>query len=479
MNFNDTDIAFSILNKHGYSRTNSIEQADVILVMTCAIRDSAEQKVWNKLELMKGMKRKRQSSKTRPQLKIGILGCMAERLKHKLLVKENMVDLVAGPDSYRDLPRMLAIADGGQTAVNVILSLDETYADVMPVQLDSKSPSAFVSIMRGCDNMCSYCIVPFTRGRERSRPLESIVDEVRRLSDNGVKEVVLLGQNVNSYRDTSASTSSVPTRLSRGFSTLYRSKSGGHRFVDLLERVADVNPEIRIRFTSPHPKDFPDEVLHLIKERPNICNQLHLPAQSGNDRVLAAMRRGYSRESYLDLVANIRSIIPDIALSSDFICGFCGETEAEFEDTLSMLQQVKYNFAFLFPYSMRERTHAYHKMIDDVPRSIKMERQNRMVNVFRAEAEKLNRQQVGRHQIVLVEGSSKRSSLHLAGRNDHNTKVIFPCSDIPDGKVSTVHRPINRSDYIVVQINDATSQVLKGIPLYHVTLKNSHEENLY
>lgn len=355
MNVNDTEIVWSILQKHGYKRTLQRKQADVILIMTCSIREGAEKKVWNLLEYLRILKQKREST-NRPNLKIGILGCMAENLKHKLVEQDKSVDLVAGPDSYRDLPRMLAITENSQTSVNVLLSLDETYADIVPIRLNEKSTSAYISIMRGCDNMCSYCIVPFTRGRERSRPLSSILQEIRLLTDQGVKEVILLGQNVNSYRDTSIHDDALkePTHLSRGFSTIYKTKLGGQRFYDLLDKVSEVNPEIRIRFTSPHPKDFPDEVLHLMKNRPNICKQIHLPAQSGNDRVLKSMRRGYTRKSYVDLAHHIRSILPDVALSSDFICGFCDETEEEFLDTLSLIREIKYHVAYLFSYSMRQ-----------------------------------------------------------------------------------------------------------------------------
>lgn len=332
--------------------------------------------------------------------------------------------------------------------------------------------------MRGCDNMCTYCIVPFTRGRERSRPVASILNEIKMLSDEGVKEITLLGQNVNSYRDTSITNhyfNDVETNLAKGFKTVYKSKKGGLRFADLLDKVSDVNPEIRIRFTSPHPKDFPDEVLELIQNKPNICNSIHLPAQSGNSMVLERMRRGYTRESYLELVAHIRSIIPNVALSSDFICGFCGETEEEFQDTLSLISEVKYNTAFLFPYSMREKTTAHRRYKDDVPQEVKKARLVRMVELYRKIMENINRQQIGQLQLVLVEGFSRRSSLYLAGRNDSNIKVIFPQSDIPE-HCGEENSDIKPGDYVVVQINDASSQVLKGIPLYHTTLNKFYSK---
>jgi len=305
------------------------------------------------------------SSPSLGPLQLGVLGCMAERLKTRLVEETKVVDVVCGPDAYRDLPRMLAATPSGHAGVNVLLSLDETYADVMPVRLDSSGISAFVSIMRGCDNMCTYCIVPFTRGRERSRPIQSIVDEVKYLRDQGVKEVMLLGQNVNSYRDLSdaegreAAEEKEATKLSNdGFRTVYKSKLGGRRFVDLLDRVSEVDPEMRVRFTSPHPKDFPGELLDLINERPNVCNYIHLPAQSGSDQVLKDMRRGYTKEAYLRLVDDIKTRIPDVSLSSDFISGFCGETEEAHVETLDLIRKVKYAFCFAFPYSMRENRSA-------------------------------------------------------------------------------------------------------------------------
>ncbi|CAO2578186.1 Mitochondrial tRNA methylthiotransferase CDK5RAP1 [Lemmus lemmus] len=330
MNVNDTEIAWSILQKSGYLRTSNLQEADVILLVTCSIREKAEQTIWNRLRQLKALKTKRPRS--RVPLRIGILGCMAERLKGEILNKEKMVDLLAGPDAYRDLPRLLAVVESGQQAANVLLSLDETYADIMPVQTSPSATSAFVSIMRGCDNMCSYCIVPFTRGRERSRPVASILDEVRKLSDQGVKEVTLLGQNVNSFH--------------------YKTKQGGLRFSHLLDQVSRIDPEMRIRFTSPHPKDFPDEVLQLIHERHNICKQIHLPAQSGSNRVLDAMRRQWQYSEHWALV--LCCVLTGVSLSSDFITGFCGETEDDHLQTVSLLREVQYNTGFLFAYSMRQ-----------------------------------------------------------------------------------------------------------------------------
>ncbi|XP_060521372.1 mitochondrial tRNA methylthiotransferase CDK5RAP1 isoform X2 [Cylas formicarius] len=393
MNVNDTEIVWSILKDHNYERTEKLQDADVILLITCAIRESAEDRIWGRLNYIKGIKNHR--NKCRPSLKVGILGCMAERLKEKVLEKERTVDLVAGPDAYRDLPRLLALTENDQKSVNVLLSFDETYADITPVRLNENSLSAFVSIMRGCDNMCTYCIVPFTRGKERSRPVSSILKEIEYLSENGVKEVTLLGQNVNSYRDISESYSiDNVTNLASGFKTVYKNKKGGLRFADLLQKVADINPEMRVRFTSPHPKDFPDEVIQIIQSRSNICKNLHMPAQSGNSRVLERMRRGYTREAYLELVYHIRRHIPNVAFSSDFICGFCDETEEEFEDTITLMEEVQYNTAYLFSYSMREKTTAHRRFIDNIPEEVKKRRLQRMIDTSRTKALKLNMSQI-------------------------------------------------------------------------------------
>ncbi|KAK5623245.1 hypothetical protein CRENBAI_017315 [Crenichthys baileyi] len=403
----------------------------------------------------------------------GAPGCMAERLKTELLEREKLVDVLAGPDAYRDLPRLLTVADGGQQASNVLLSLEETYADIMPVQHAAQGHSAFVSIMRGCDNMCSYCIVPFTRGRERSRPISSILEEVQMLSDQGVKEVTLLGQNVNSYRDTSEEQfySSELTKLSRGFNTIYQTKQGGLRFSDLLDQVSRVDPDMRIRFTSPHPKDFPDEVLHLIAERQNICKQIHLPAQSGSNQVLKAMRRGYTREVYLDLVYNIKRIIPGVSLSSDFISGFCGETEDDHQQTLTLIREVGYNVGFLFAYSMRKKTNAFHRLQDDVAPQVKQRRLEECISVFRAEAERVNSAAIGSMQLVLVEGESKRSADDLCGRTDGNMKVIFPKEDVAIQASSSNTVPVCAGDYVLVKILSASSQSLRGRALTHSSLR--------
>ncbi|XP_006037247.1 CDK5 regulatory subunit-associated protein 1 [Alligator sinensis] len=452
MNVNDTDIAWAILQKNGYLRTKSLEEADVILLVTCSIREKAEQAIWNRLQQLKALKSKRR--RTQAPLRIGILGCMAERLKEKILHQERLVDIVAGPDAYRDLPRLLAVD-----------------ADVLPVQTSLNATSAFVSVMRGCDNMCSYCIVPFTRGRERSRPIASILQEVKMLSDQGVKEVTLLGQNVNSFRDTSEVQfcSAAAPSLSRGFSTIYKAKPGGLRFSHLLDQVSRIDPEIRIRFTSSHPKDFPDEVLQLIQERHNICKQLHLPAQSGSTRILQAMRRGYTREAYLELVHHVRDSIPGVSLSSDFIAGFCGETEEDHQQTLSLLREVGYNVGFLFAYSMRQKTQAYHRLQDDVPAEVKHQRLKELISVFREEAARVNGALVGCTQLVLVEGPSKRSASELSGRNDGNMKVIIANRELED-RAAARAQP---GDYVLVKITSASSQTLRGVLLRHTTLRES------
>lgn len=474
MNTNDTEVVFAILTSNGYVKCDDIKEADVIMIVTCAVREGAETKIWNRLNHLKAMKDKR-SSKRGP-LQITVLGCMAERLKQKLLEKEKCVDVVAGPDSYKDLPRLLALSRHyQQSAINVLLSLDETYADVMPVRLNTDSPTAFVSIMRGCDNMCTYCIVPFTRGRERSRDLESIKQEVLTLRENGIKEVTLLGQNVNSYRDTSKEVPATNVSPVPGFKTVYKPKIGGLPFSTLLEEIAKAVPDVRIRFTSPHPKDFSEDVLRVIRDYPNVCKNLHLPAQSGSNTVLERMRRGYTREAYLKLVETIRSYLPDVGLSSDFICGFCGETDEEFQDTVTLIEEVRYNVAFLFAYSMREKTTAHRRYKDDVPQDIKTLRLQRMVKAFREGAAALHKQYEGRKDLILIEGKSKRSEDFVFGRNDANIKVIVPIKNISVGVYgdnSTSSRNITVGDYVVAKIYESNSQVLKGDPLYFSSIQD-------
>ncbi|XP_013408131.1 CDK5 regulatory subunit-associated protein 1 [Lingula anatina] len=478
MNFSDTEVAWSILKEKGFERTDCLPEADVLLVVTCAIREGAEQKIRKRLAYYSGLKKRRQKLNPKVPVKIGILGCMAERLKTKLLEQED-VDIICGPDSYRDLPRMLASSQAGHSAVNVQLSMEETYADIMPVRLNENSKSAFVSIMRGCDNMCSYCIVPFTRGRERSRPIESIINEIKTLSDQGVKEVMLLGQNVNSYRDLSESQhfggigGDRPTVMSEGFETVYRPKHGGKRFSDLLDRASLVDPDMRIRFTSPHPKDFPDEVLYLIQDRPNICKQIHLPAQSGNSDVLAAMRRGYTREAYIQLLHHIQEVLPGVSLTSDFIAGFCGETEEAHEDTLSLLRLAKYDFVWAFPYSMRQKTKAFHWLQDDVPQIVKQRRMEEILDTARKEMGMKRKSEIGKLQLVLIDGDSKKSSADLVGRNDGGIKVVFPQCSLPGNsdQDAASSSPLKPGDYVIVKVTSAEGQTMRGVPVARNSLR--------
>uniref|UniRef100_A0A1I7Y1L5 CDK5RAP1-like protein n=1 Tax=Steinernema glaseri TaxID=37863 RepID=A0A1I7Y1L5_9BILA len=472
MNVSDMEIVRSMLFANGYAETESKAQADVILLMTCSIREGAEEKIWKEL------KKIRSASKRQV---VGVLGCMAERVRHTILEKAKKVDVVAGPDAYRDLPRLLAVAGTGRNAINVQLSLEETYANVNPVRTDPESKSAFVSIMRGCDNMCTYCVVPYTRGRERSRPISWILDEVRRLSDEGVKQVTLLGQNVNSYRDQSetsfhlatSSTSTVP-----GFRTVYKPKTGGLTFLTLLDKVSSIDPEMRIRFTSPHPKDFPLEVIHLIRERANICNQLHIPAQSGNDAVLEAMGRGYSRELYLNLIRDVRSVLPDVALTSDFIAGFCGETEEAHQDTLSLMREVQYSFCYVFPYSMRGKTRASRRLVDDVPEEVKQQRHEELATVFREGALAFNQKEINRERLVLIEEmGTKRSASAVSGRTDGGVKVIFENEPLPS-EVDGSERALLPGDYVRVKVTGATSQTLSALPISRTTLGKYRSQKL-
>ncbi|KCV68778.1 hypothetical protein H696_04197 [Fonticula alba] len=493
MNVNDTEIALACLLDAGYERAPegaSAQDADVVLLMTCAIRDNAETKIWNRLTELSHIKRKRRG------LRVGLLGCMAERLKHQVLESDKSVDVVCGPDSYRDLPRLLHSVDisGGQSAINVMLSLDETYADVAPVRVNPDNVSAFVSIMRGCDNMCSYCIVPFTRGRERSRDAASIIREVRQLQSQGVREVTLLGQNVNSYRDTSeaglallderaergaATTTEMTGTLARGFQTIYKARTGGLLFADLLDEVSAACPDMRFRFTSPHPKDFPDELLRLIAERPNVAKQLHLPAQSGNSAVLERMRRGYTREAYLEMADRARSLIPRVALSSDFIVGFCGETDAEHADTVSLLHHVNYEHAYLFAYSMREKTHAHRTLVDDVPEEVKQARLREVIDLQYGLMSKSSALEEGSLHVILIEGDSRRNSDEWSGRSDNNKMVVFPKQPVPN-MVSTPEAPVSMSqplsaasgfvmpqkgDFVLVRVTSTSAQTYRAEPL--------------
>ncbi|KAJ2726233.1 hypothetical protein GGI07_000710 [Coemansia sp. Benny D115] len=485
MNVNDTEILMSVLNKSGYRRTMELEDADVIFLMTCAIREKAEDRIWHRLTYLKTLKTKARPG--RPPM-VGVLGCMAERLKEKLLESDKLVDVVCGPDAYRSLPRLLSLREMSADGVaNVILSADETYADITPVRLDENNISVHLSVMRGCNNMCTYCIVPFTRGVERSRDIDSIVEEVRRLSAQGIKEITLLGQNVNSYRDTSQSAEFAPatganaaapaaatdleavaagSNLSRGFKTIYKRKDGGRRFAELLYRVAQVDPEIRVRFTSPHPKDFPDELLRVIRDCPNVCRNIHLPLQSGSTTCLERMRRGYSREAYLKLVNRIRSIIPDVTLSTDIIAGFCGETHAEHCDTVETMKAVGFDTAFMFAYSMRERTHAHRKFEDDVPADVKGQRLQEIIDVFHATAKEKNQRLLGFQALVLCEGLSKRHGQPF-GSDDNGHKVFMT---VPEGM------DVRPGQYVRVRIDSATSASLTATALELTTLVRYYSE---
>lgn len=428
MNFADSEIVNSILIEDGMTVAPTAESADVILLNTCSIRENAETKVWNRLKEIRHLK------KTNADLTVGVLGCMAERIKDRIIEEEQLVDIVVGPDAYRDIPRLLSEVDDGRKAVNVLLSLEETYADIAPIRTTGNGVSAFVSIMRGCDNMCSFCVVPFTRGRERSRPMQSILNEIDQLSNDGYKEVTLLGQNVNSYRD------------------------GNNTFTTLMDEASKINPEIRFRFSSPHPKDFPDDLLKLIAERPNLCNYIHIPAQAGSDTMLERMRRPYTREQYLMLIDKMKSIIPGLSLSTDIIAGFCGETEEEHQQTMSLMALVEYDLAYMFAYSERERTLAYRKFEDDVPDEIKKRRLTEIINQQMQIQKQRNQLEIGKSHLVLVEGISKRSEKQMSGRTDTNKMVIFDRKNFKKG------------DYIEVEITDSTSATLKANPIKKTTL---------
>ena len=430
MNFSDSEIVTSILQEGGYATTANFENADVILLNTCAIRDNAEQKVRNRLNNFGYLKKKR------PDLIVGVLGCMAERLKTKFLEEEKIVDVVAGPDSYRDLPNLLSEAEDGHKAINVFLSKEETYADISPVRLNSNGVTAFVSIMRGCDNMCSFCVVPFTRGRERSRDPHSILKECQNLLDNGYKEVTLLGQNVDSFK--------------------WVSENGVEKvnFAQLLERVALINPNLRVRFSTSHPKDISDEVLYTIKKYENICNYVHLPAQSGSSRILKMMNRTYDREWYINRIDSIRNILgQDCGISQDMIIGFCTETEEDHQETLSLMEYVKYDYGYMFSYSERPGTPAAKKFVDDIPADIKQKRLAEVIDLQLKLSLARNNRHIGETHKVLVEGFSKRSEDFLQGRNDQNKKVIFPKENYEKG------------DYVMVKIVSCSSATLKGEPV--------------
>ena len=433
MNFSDSEVVASIMSKKGYNTTRNIDDADVVLINTCSIRDNAEKRVRNRLTEFKKKK------SDNPDMVVGILGCMAERLKKSLLEQEKLVDLVAGPDAYRDLPNLIDEVGTGQRAVNVLLSRDETYADISPVRLDKGGVSAFVTIMRGCDNMCSFCVVPFTRGRERSRDPQTIVEECTELFNNGYREVTLLGQNVDSYRWNITNKGEIKDP---NLPTV--------NFAQLMEMVAKVSPELRVRFSTSHPKDMTDDVLHAMAKYENLCNYIHLPVQSGNSDVLKRMNRGYSREWYLQRIKAIHKIIPDCAISTDVISGFCGETEAEHNDTLSLMDAVKYDFAYMFKYSERPKTLAERKFEDDIPDEVKSKRLSEIIDKQLKFSLASNQKRIGLVEKVLIEGESKRSNEHMCGRTSRNSMVVFPKGN---GK---------KGQYVNVKITDCTSATLIG-----------------
>ena len=439
MNFSDSEIVASILNQEGYELTEKLENANLVLVNTCSIREKAEQTVRKRLELFNGLKRKNKD------LKIGVLGCMAERLKHKFLEEEKMVDIVVGPDAYKDLPNLLREAEAEREAVNVILSKEETYGDIAPVRLATNGVSAFVTITRGCDNMCTFCVVPFTRGRERSRDTKSILEEIAQLAQNGYKEITLLGQNVDSYLWYGGG-------LKKDFlkaSTLQQKTAVN--FSNLLELVAKAQPGVRIRFSTSNPQDMSIDVIHTMAKYDNICNYIHLPVQSGSNDILKKMNRQHSREEYFELINNIRKNIPDCAISHDMIAGFPSESEKDHQDTLSLMEYVKYDFGFMFAYSERPGTMAAKKTVDDIPESTKKRRLQKIIDLQRVHSEYRTQQFIGKTVCVLIEKSSKRSSEFWSGRTTQNTVAVFSKEKYKVG------------DFVDVKIEEVTSATLIGI----------------
>jgi tRNA-2-methylthio-N6-dimethylallyladenosine synthase len=423
MNVSDSEVVLSLLQEHGYSLCNSTSEASLVLINTCSIRDNAEKKIWSRLEHLKSLKKKGQ------KFQVGIIGCMAERLKEKLL-EDNTVDIVAGPDSYRDLPQLLLSASQGTKQINTILSLEETYADISPVRMDKNGITAFISIMRGCDNFCSYCVVPYVRGRERSRNPESILREATELTQNGYKEITLLGQNVNSYK--------------------WESKEDLVSFAKLLEMVAEENPEVRIRFSTSHPKDIDIKVIESIAKHHNICKHIHLPMQSGSNAVLGRMNRKYTREEYFKKIKAIKEIIPDCTLSTDIISGFPGETEEDHKLTLSAMREAGYYTAFMFQYSERPDTTAAKRYKDDVPPAIKNRRLNEIIALQNELSYESNKNEVGKTFEVLIEGVSRKSDKEMSGRTSGNKMCVFPAGE---------HKP---GEYVNVRVTGFSSATLKG-----------------
>ncbi|MBT8187148.1 MAG: tRNA (N6-isopentenyl adenosine(37)-C2)-methylthiotransferase MiaB [Croceitalea sp.] len=438
MNFSDSEIVASILSKEGFNTTQNLEEADLVLVNTCSIREKAELTVRKRLEKFNAVK------KTNPTMKVGVLGCMAERLKNKFLEEEKIVDMVVGPDAYKDLPNLIQEIDEGRNAVNVILSKDETYGDVAPVRLNSNGVTAFVSITRGCDNMCTFCVVPFTRGRERSRDPQSILEEVNDLWNKGFKEITLLGQNVDSYLWYGGG-------LKKDFDkATAMQRATSFDFAKLLEMTAMAQPKMRIRFSTSNPQDLSLDVIETMAQYENICNYIHLPVQSGSDRILKAMNRLHTRAEYFDLIDNIKRIIPDCAISQDMITGFPTETEEDHQDTLSLMEYVKYDFGFMFAYSERPGTLAARKLEDDIPLETKKRRLREIIDLQQTHSHYRTKQHVGKTEEVLIEGTSKKSDAHWMGRNSQNTVVVFPKEKYTIG------------DFVNVKIKACTSATLLG-----------------
>lgn len=443
MNFSDSEIVASILANEGFNTTHLLEEADLVLVNTCSIRDKAEQTVRKRLEKFNAVK------KINPSMKVGVLGCMAERLKSKFLEEEKIVDMVVGPDAYKDLPNLIKEIDEGRNAVNVILSKEETYGDIAPVRLQSNGVSAFVSITRGCDNMCTFCVVPFTRGRERSRDPKSIIQEVNDLWSNGFKEITLLGQNVDSYLWYGGG-------LKKDFAQASElQKKTAVTFSKLLQLVAEAQPKMRIRFSTSNPQDMTHDVLHTMSAYNNICNYIHLPVQSGSDNILKQMNRLHTRQEYINLIDAIRSILPDCAISQDMIAGFPGETEEDHKDTLSLMEYVKYDFGFMFAYSERPGTLAARKLEDDIPESTKKRRLQEIVNAQQKHSLFRTQKMLGKEVEVLIEKTSKKSDAHWSGRNQQNTVVVFPKENYQVG------------DFVNVKIIECTSATLIGEAVNH------------
>lgn len=438
MNFSDSEIVASILYENGYNTTQNLEDADLVLVNTCSIRDKAEQTIRKRLEKYNAVK------KINPTMKVGVLGCMAERLKSQFLEEEKIVDMVVGPDAYKDLPNLLAEVEEGRDAINVILSKEETYGDISPVRLNSNGVNAFVSITRGCDNMCTFCVVPFTRGRERSREPQSIIDEIQDLYDRGFKEVTLLGQNVDSYLWYGGG-------LKKDYDKATEiQKATAMDFAQLLDKCAKLFPKMRFRFSTSNPQDMHVEVIETMAKHHNICNYIHLPVQSGSTRILAAMNRQHTREEYMALIDKIYAIIPDISLSQDMIAGFPTETEEDHQDTLSLMEYVKYDFGFMFAYSERPGTLAARKMEDDVPEEVKKRRLNEIIDLQQRIGLERTQRFIGQEVEVLIEKESKRSDAHWSGRNSQNTVVVFPKENYKVG------------EFVMVKITDCTAATLIG-----------------